>query len=784
MILTISDTFTASHFCFCRESFQTFSVSAQCWAILIFLSIFNVYSSAASERAAIVMDADTGEILYLENPGLAVERSFPPGSLIKVFSALYGLKENIISPSTGVRCNGNIKVEDESLDCWLRSGHGVVNFYKALAYSCNVYFFHWGQKVNIDRYLGFLRLMGFGKKTGIDLPNEDAGEVPETAGPIETLRLFAGSSRLLRITPIQAITAFSAIVNGGKLVKPVMCFRRPTPPAQGSVMPVRDGTPPVALKNVNYGETVIREDLNVGIYLPIIQQGLREASTYGTSAGYCIETGGFAKTGTGPWVEGYHTHGWFAGYLPVSNRKLAVLVFLFDGLGARDALPAGLELAKKVKQRFSDSDPVTVSLFSLLKPKRINIRGRYGSLAVRTIDDGKEEKTIRCREVEIRHTSRDGILVFADGGETKLHGKTETRCIGERGYLNIRVEGIETEGRDYSGTIVTTGNGHFLDIFNTVPLREYVEGVIGNEMGGALEALKVQAVLCRTYALKNAGRHGEFDFCDTTHCQHYTGRRNASVLVRQAVKETTGTVLLYNCELCDVYYHSTCGGVTNDVKGVWGSEDIPYLKSIDCERCNRSPHFRWEFEIEQDRLFEVLNGDTAEEPVDIRIDETGNGGWVKQLSVVFFGGWEERMSGESFHILMGRSFGWGSLKSANFVMNRIKDKKRGIYWKFSGRGLGHGVGLCQWGARALVESGKDYRTILNSYFPGTVTAFPPLPDQKFLSHFFQGAAPPPSLHGQPFSNVPSFIPIPLPDQKFLFHFFQKVGRRRHKCFKK
>ncbi len=673
------------------------------------------------------MDADTGEVLHLENPGTAVECCFPPGSLVKVFSALYGLKTNLISPSVTVRCGGSLLVEEEKLDCWLRKGHGTVNFYKALAYSCNVYFYRWGRGVDAGGFLEFLRSMGFGKKTGIDLPNENAGEVPGVLDPVETAKVFTGSSRQLRITPIQAITAFAAVVNGGKLLKPLLCLRRPGAPWQGEPiyghteairslvfcqtgrifnrLPAPRGPGPP--KNFLLRKTIIREDLNLAGHLPLLHRALREASTYGTSSGYFQAIGGFAKTGTAPWTKGYHTHAWFAGYLPLPNRRIVLLVFIPAGQGAKDALPIGLKLAKTIKEKLTDNQRVTVSLYSLLKPKTVIIRGRFGSL---TVKDNETET--RCREIDIRHGSRGGINVWVDGKETGFHEKIEIRGPGPKGFLNVEVKGIEN--RNYHGDFVVRSNGDYLDICCTLSLREYLEGVIGNEMGESLEALKAQAILSRTYALRNPGRHGEFDFCDTTHCQHYKSPRKLSEVVRRAVKETLGMVLTYDGELCDVYYHSTCGGVTNDFKGVWGGEGVPYLGSIDCGgKCRVSPHYRWEFRIERGELFGVMEGVVGSVPRDFRSVETGEGGWVKGLSIVLDDGREEVLGGEAFHILMGRRFGWGGIKSANFVIER-----GGKYWVFSGRGLGHGVGLCQWGAWVLAESGLGFREILNVYFPG------------------------------------------------------------------
>ena len=102
-------------------------------------------------------------------------------------------------------------------------------------------------------------------------------------------------------------------------------------------------------------------------------------------------------------------------------------------------------------------------------------------------------------------------------------------------------------------------------------------------------------------------------------------------------------------------------------------------------------------------------------PVDFRISKVNSSGWVKQVKLFFKGGKEKTLRGEAFHIQMGRKLGWNVFKSANFSI-----MKNGTFWEFSGKGLGHGVGLCQYGAKALAQKGKPYPYILNFYFPGTV----------------------------------------------------------------
>lgn len=309
--------------------------------LVCFSFMFSVLLFSVDDGAAIIMDADSGQILLLDNPHYAVEKAFPPGSLIKVFSALYGLQQKQFEPTSVVTCKGNISLFDTNFACWNTAGHGVINLYKALAYSCNVYFYSWGQFVNGADYVSFLRSFGLGSKTGVDGYEEEAGTLLEPTNQQEVAQLFVGASTRIEVTPLQMLTAYAAIVNGGKRIVPFLKV------AQNQAEPL--------------------ESIDIPTYYPIIERALQEAATYGTAAPFYEETGGFGKTGTAVWAEGFRTHGWFLGYLPVPCgdriRRIVLIVFKLEGAGAKDALPEGLKLAKDFLQRARDQQQLSVSLF-------------------------------------------------------------------------------------------------------------------------------------------------------------------------------------------------------------------------------------------------------------------------------------------------------------------------------------------------------------------------------------------------------------------------------------
>ncbi len=270
-----------------------------------------------------------------------------------------------------------------------------------------------------------------------------------------------------------------------------------------------------------------------------------------------------------------------------------------------------------------------------------------------------------------------------------------------------------------------------LHIVAHVPLEDYIAGVVNAEMPhGAPEAQKAQAIVARTYALDQQGRHGTYDFCDLTHCQAYRGMAPASVTA--VSKSTAGTILATQdgC-LAAVFYSSTCGGHTTSAHSAWGSTTAPHLQAISDLKpsgeawCSDSSHSEWQFEIPRAKLGHHLRralGPSVEIPLAIRLEYT-EGGWV---SNVWIAGLPRPLPGERFHNQMGRIFGWNRLKSAHFTLHQDPQT---LY--FQGRGLGHGVGLCQHGAMSMARTGLHAKQILQHYFPSLLLTRNPTPHACF-----------------------------------------------------
>ncbi|MBL0057936.1 MAG: SpoIID/LytB domain-containing protein [Elusimicrobia bacterium] len=251
-----------------------------------------------------------------------------------------------------------------------------------------------------------------------------------------------------------------------------------------------------------------------------------------------------------------------------------------------------------------------------------------------------------------------------------------------------------------------------LRVINRVDEESYVRSTVGRELPAdwPLEAVKAQAVLARTFLPANRGRHESdgADVCDLTHCQAFAGRVSRPEVDR-AVLETAGLVLIQDGRPSDIFFHSDCGGHTAWAQDVWpagrsglsGSPDGPE----DRPSCADSPHHRWRTEISGMELALLMGVD--EVSGDVAVTSRDRSGRAAQLR------WGSRnLTGESLYLAWGRKRGWHELQSTRFTVQR-----KGNYFVFEGSGLGHGVGLCQYGARDRAQEGQGFREILRHYFP-------------------------------------------------------------------
>ena len=251
---------------------------------------------------------------------------------------------------------------------------------------------------------------------------------------------------------------------------------------------------------------------------------------------------------------------------------------------------------------------------------------------------------------------------------------------------------------------------------DTIPLEEYVSGVVASEMPSNFdfEALKAQAVAARTYGLAkmeksksgNPQAHPKAPLCDGTHCQAYRSD-NISDKVREAVLETKGQVMYYQGEMIDQpLFHSASGERTENSEDVF-SAAVPYLRSVESGKYENGAYAAETYAIGLDALVKKVRtvaGGASAEPV--AVVSRSEGGRVEQFQV---GG--ATVTGRQIRELLG-------LRSANFTVQMITDSSGGRQVLFTTSGNGHGVGMSQYGADGMGKAGFDYKEILQHYYSG------------------------------------------------------------------
>lgn len=323
------------------------------------------------------------------------------------------------------------------------------------------------------------------------------------------------------------------------------------------------------------------------------------------------------------------------------------------------------------------------------------------------------------------------VSVEASGSEVVVRAAEGTpmrvrTAVVRGGGGNVVIDAGQVS-REVRGGLRITARSGLLSIVNEVALEDYVEGVVASEIPSdwPMEAHKAQAVAARSLALSRIGAHASegFDLCDTTHCQVYRGASVRSAAARAAARATTGQTLVWRGRPIEALYCSTCGGVTAPGFGGRGVSESPFLRARRDElngatACKDSPHYMWKADVSSARLERALASDRrtrAGSPLrDVKVTSRDASG--RAASVEIRGARTIEVDGYVFWTAVCRAAGWGTLKSAHFTV----DRKGGDY-VFQGCGLGHGVGLCQWGARKRAEAGWDYRRILSFYYPGCQT---------------------------------------------------------------
>lgn len=282
----------------------------------------------------------------------------------------------------------------------------------------------------------------------------------------------------------------------------------------------------------------------------------------------------------------------------------------------------------------------------------------------------------------------------------------------------IRVEASEERDvylneRRYRGRLeVKINSAERLYAINTLELEDYLYGVVQHEVAHwwPMEALEAQAIAARTYAVyqSRVSRTAEYDLKSGTASQVYGGSTLERWRARTAVERTAGKVLVYKGKLFPAYFHSSCGGTTAAASELWKIDLPPVAGGVKCGYCRISPHYFWSADVSLGEIEQILvsNGRRVGQVLKIDAISLTPSGRIGSLR---FTGTEGAavVAAKDFRVWIGGD----RMKSTSFAVSVSDD-----FAKFRGKGWGHGVGLCQWGALGQALIGRKYREILAFYY--------------------------------------------------------------------
>lgn len=352
----------------------------------------------------------------------------------------------------------------------------------------------------------------------------------------------------------------------------------------------------------------------------------------------------------------------------------------------------------------------------------IDVAGSRAALEVRVLDawrlgsarlDGTPDLSLRCDGAPLGAGSTAAITVRGDHVEVTIAEATRScRRVDASAGDAVAVR-ADRRARRFRGSLALWASDRRLSIANAVALEPYVAAVVAAESGPAgPEALRALAVVARTFALRGGGRHRGGRLCDLAHCQVYGDLPSKAAV--EAAAATTGRVLRRGGRLAAAYFHAACGGSTASAAEVFGEPPAVSTPGVADVGPDGRPRCAdafgvWTLTVGADELARVLGGPG---PGPVRVARTFGSGHVARFEVA-----GHALSGEKMRSRMGRAFGWGRFPGTRFTVAVEGDRVT-----FTGRGAGHGVGLCQVGARAMESAGADWRAILAHDFPGAEVA--------------------------------------------------------------
>lgn len=372
----------------------------------------------------------------------------------------------------------------------------------------------------------------------------------------------------------------------------------------------------------------------------------------------------------------------------------------------RSLIVSGLLLGGFAQARAADQSSekyVRVAILNNVETLNFSIRGKYkitDLMSGAVLEEGRN-----LRESWISSHS-DGITI-----NDKKYPLHRIRLAFSK-YIALY---LDDKVNRYRGAldIILKSDRKFLAV-NTVEIEQYIRGVLYHEVSHRwpMEAMKAQAVAARTYALYQMKKNkaDEYDVTGDIYSQVYGGKNSERFRTNIAVKRTAGEILVYNNKILPAYFHASCGGHTENAKNIWG-ENLPPLAGVPCSFCALAPHANWKKNYRSKDIQEKLGarGYLMGPIADIRVVSRDESGRINNLLFTSRDGKTTTIPGIKFRGIIGPN----TVKS-----NKYEVIMKGYYFDLIGKGWGHGVGMCQWGAHRMAEERHKYDKILSFYYPG------------------------------------------------------------------
>lgn len=510
--------------------------------------------------------------------------------------------------------------------------------------------------------------------------------------------------------------------------------------------------------NVLYAN--VPEDVRIGLYFNDSQTGQYTAlSNFSIDAENGVQLGVFKDNKFNFLIPKVFKNTIIISKYMVGNPMEIYHIKICGGFNSYDDLIDELD---KIKKNGIDAYPVYTDEWQIWEgvyPNAGEAEDSISDIIESKLDDKYHCFVIKPSSTRILTLSEDNKVIFIFDNKESIFG------ISPAPENQPKVFRINKDNeKRYRGNLeVRRMSESDMTLINILPLEEYLYGVVPYEIqaNSHMEALKAQSVAARTYSVNNMYKYDRLNFnmCTTVNSQVYRGYNGETASTNRAIDDTKGEIITYNEKPAAVFYFSSSGGKTEDVKNVWGSTNYPYLISVeDKYESGTSWRYQWEVSYTAKKIGEIManRGFKLGNILGISITKKSAAGRATELIVR--GSQDERIytnsstrdflsldsqwfdittdadvvvkTGETSYEktqLAGKKVATGSglkIISGDVSVVSSGNKKTTIpaaptIFTFTGRGWGHAVGMSQEGAKGMAENGYKYYEILTHYFPGT-----------------------------------------------------------------